>query len=334
MFEHFYYEAIRKTVIAFGTLFNNIYIKHKNNEGKVVSTTKVAFAYGPTQKFLARLEQSPNLSKPIQITTPRMSMEIVGISYDPARKSSTMRGFTTKDSADKPKKSYLPVPYNVNFELSIFTKLEDDMFQIVEQIIPYFQPHYTITITAVEEIQEKKDIKFTLDNISMTDNYEGNFEERRALIWTLKFTAKTYIFLPVSTDPIEANIINKVTIGFAAGSDSSTISNDIDISVTPRATRNYTGTIVTTLSKDAKPDDTFITVGTGNNLSERTFIQINDETLYINNITDGNIIKVTRGVFDTKPQLHVSGSNVLNITTIDNNLLPSNAPFGFLSIFE
>jgi hypothetical protein len=333
MFEHFYYEAIRKTIIAFGTLFNNIYIKHKNDQGKVVSTTKVAFAYGPTQKFLARLEQSPDLNKPIQITTPRMSMEIVGISYDSARKGNTMRSFTANDSENNPKKSYLPVPYNINFELSIFTKLEDDMFQIVEQILPYFQPHYTITIIAVEEIQEKKDIKFTLDNISMTDNYEGNFEQRRALIWTLKFTAKTYMFLPVSTDPVESNIINKVTIGFAAGSDSSSISNDISISVTPKATKNYTGTVVTTISKDITPEDLFIEVSDNSNLSERTFIQINNETLYIENILDNNI-KVTRGVFDTKAQLHVSGSNILNITTIDNNLLPSNAPFGFLSIFE
>ena len=333
MFEHFYYEAIRKTVIAFGTLFNNIYIKHKNNEGNVVSTTKVAFGYGPTQKFLARLEQSPNLSKPIQITTPRMSMEIVGLSYDPARKGSTMRGFVAKDSENKPQKSYLPVPYNLNFELSIFTKLEDDMFQIVEQIIPYFQPHYTITIIAVEEIEEKKDIKFTLDNISMTDNYEGNFETRRALIWTLKFTAKTYIFLPVSTNPIESSIINKVTIGFAAGNDSSTISNDIDISVEPRATKNYTGTVVTKLLVDVTTDTKFIKVENSNSLSEKTFIQINEETLYIEDI-NGSDIKVTRGLFGTPSQLHVSGSDVLNITTIDNSLIPINEPFGFVSIFE
>jgi hypothetical protein len=333
MFEHFYYEAIRKTVIAFGTLFNNIYIKHKNNEGNVVSTTKVAFGYGPTQKFLARLEQSPNLSKPIQITTPRMSMEIVGLSYDPARKGSTMRGFVAKDSENKPQKSYLPVPYNLNFELSIFTKLEDDMFQIVEQIIPYFQPHYTITIIAVEEIEEKKDIKFTLDNISMTDNYEGNFETRRALIWTLKFTAKTYIFLPVSTNPVESSIINKVTIGFAAGNDSSTISNDIDILVEPRATKNYTGTVVTKLLVDVTTDTKFIKVENSNSLSEKTFIQINEETLYIEDI-NGSDIKVTRGLFGTPSQLHVSGSDVLNITTIDNSLIPINEPFGFVSIFE
>jgi hypothetical protein len=333
MFEHFYYEAIRKTVIAFGTLFNNIYIKHKNNQGKVVSTKKVAFAYGPTQKFLARLEQSPDLNKPIQITTPRMSMEIVGLSYDSARKSNTMRGFIAADGEKRPKKSYLPVPYNINFELSIFTKIEEDMFQIVEQILPYFQPHYTITIIAVEEIQEKKDIKFTLDNISITDNYEGNFDQRRALIWTLKFTAKTYMFLPVSTDPTESNIINKVSIGFAAGDSSSTISNDIRISVTPQATQNYTGTVVTTIKKDISIADSFIEVENASNLSEKTLIQINSETLYIETITN-NSIKVLRGIFDTKAQLHVLGSEVLNITTIDNILIPPNSNFGFISTFE
>ena len=332
MFEHFYYEAIRKTVIAFGTLFNNIYIKHKNNSGEVVSTLKVPFAYGPTQKFLARLEQSPDLNKKIQITTPRISMEIIGLTYDASRKSSTMRGFLTKDSTG-PRKSYLPVPYNVNFELSIFTKLEDDMFQIVEQIIPYFQPQYTITITAVEEIQEKRDIIFTLDNISMTDNYEGNFDDRRALIWTLKFTAKTYIFLPVSSDSVENSIINRVTIGFVAGDVSNTVTNDIDISVTPKAVRNYTGTVVTTLSSDALVEDRFITVSDSSNLTVKTLIEINGEIMYVETI-DQNKIQVIRGLYETKSQLQVAGSDVLNITTIDNNLIPVNDILGFVSIFE
>lgn len=332
MFEHFYYEAIRKTVIAFGTLFNSIYIKHKNKSGEVVSTLKVPFAYGPTQKFLARLEQSPDLNKKIQITTPRISMEIVGLTYDASRKSSTMRGFLTKDS-NGPRKSYLPVPYNVNFELSIFTKLEDDMFQIVEQIIPYFQPQYTITITAVEEIQEKRDIIFTLDNISMTDNYEGNFDDRRALIWTLKFTAKTYIFLPISSDSVENSIINRVTIGFVAGDVSNTVTNDIDISVTPKAVRNYTGTVVTTLSSDASIEDRFITVSDSSNLTVKTLIEINGEIMYVETI-DQNKVQVIRGLYDTSPQLQVSGSNLLNITTIDNNLIPVNDILGFVSTFE
>jgi hypothetical protein len=332
MFEHFYYEAIRKTVIAFGTLFNNIYIKHKNDEGKIVSTQKVSFAYGPTQKFLARLEQSPDLSKPIQITTPRMSMEIVGLSYDSARKGGTMRSFTATDDNNKPRRSYLPVPYNINFELSIFTKLEDDMFQIVEQILPYFQPHYTITITLIEEIKEKRDIKFTLDNISLSDNYEGNFEQRRALIWTLKFTAKTYMFLPLSSESIENSVINKVTLGFAAGENSFTLNNDIDIVVTPSAAKNYTGTVVTTTKKDASASDNLIIVNDTSSLSVKSLIQINNETLYIEKI-DGDSIRVIRGLYETRPQLHVSGSNVLNITTVDNNLIPPNDLFGFISTF-
>jgi hypothetical protein len=412
MFEHFYYEAIRKTVIAFGTLFNNIYIKHKNDEGRVVSTQKVSFAYGPTQKFLARLEQSPDLNKPIQITTPRMSMEIVGLSYDSQRKGGTMRAFTATDDNNKPRKSYLPVPYNINFELSIFTKLEDDMFQIVEQILPYFQPHYTITITLIEEINEKRDIKFTLDNISLSDNYEGNFEQRRALIWTLKFTAKTYMFLPLSSsivkdqliqtlngtlnsstpnfvgvstanllpgliikgnlikpntaitsigqtgvlineshqktngiestsisfydrtisNSVESSIINKVTIGFAAGQNSNTINNDIDIVVTPKAIKNYTGTVVTTVKKDTSSEETLIYVNDVSNLTAKSLIQINNETLYIENVNDDSI-KVIRGLYETKPQLHVLGSDVLNITTVDNNLIPPNDLFGFISTF-
>lgn len=412
MFEHFYYEAIRKTVIAFGTLFNNIYIKHKNDAGDIVSTQKVSFAYGPTQKFLARLEQSPDLNKPIQITTPRMSMEIVGLSYDPARKGGTMRAFTSTDDNNKTRKSYLPVPYNINFELSIFTKLEDDMFQIVEQILPYFQPHYTITITLIEEINEKRDIKFTLDNISLSDNYEGNFEQRRALIWTLKFTAKTYMFLPLSSsivkdqliqtlngtlnsstpnfvgvstanllpgliikgnlikpntaitsigqtgvlineshqktngiestsisfydrtisNSVESSIINKVTIGFAAGQNSNTINNDIDIVVTPKAIKNYTGTVVTTVKKDTSSEETLIYVNDVSNLTAKSLIQINNETLYIENVNDDSI-KVIRGLYETKPQLHVLGSDVLNITTVDNNLIPPNDLLGFVSNF-
>lgn len=328
MFEHFYYEAIRKTVIAFGTLFNNIFIKHKNQEGNLVSTLKVPFAYGPTQKFLARLEQSPDLNKPIQVTTPRMSMEIIGLSYDAQRKSSTMRGFIANNTEGNPARSYLPVPYNINFELSIFTKLEDDMFQIVEQILPYFQPHYTITITVVEEIQEKRDIQFTLDNIAITDNYEGNFDQRRALIWTLKFTAKTYMFLPVSSDAVAASIINKVSIGFLAEGAKSSLNSDIVLEVEPQATKNYTGTIVTTVTKDILETDRFIVVENGSLLSEKTFIQINKETLYIETI-ENNTLTVSRGIFDTKPTIHVSGSDVLSITTIDNTLIPPGDSFGF-----
>ncbi len=181
MFEYFYHEILRKTVVSFGSLFNNISIKHTNNSDQVVSVIKVPLAYGPTQKFLARLNQSPNLSKPIQITLPRMSFEFTGLTYDASRKATTTQSFLVKSEVDGTdvRKAYLPVPYNMQFELSIMSKLNDDALQIVEQILPYFQPAYTLTVDLVDTIREKRDIPVVLENITMQDDYEGDFTTRR-----------------------------------------------------------------------------------------------------------------------------------------------------------
>ena len=134
MFEYFYNEIFRKTIISFGTLFNNITIKQEG------STVKVPLAYGPIQKFLARLEQAPNLSQATQISLPRMSFEFTGLTYAPSRKVTTTQQFTVKNPDDGTdiKKAYMPVPYNMQFELAIMCKLNDDALQIVEQILPYF----------------------------------------------------------------------------------------------------------------------------------------------------------------------------------------------------
>ena len=142
MFEYFYNEIFRKTIISFGTLFNNITVKQ---EGSVV---KVPLAYGPIQKFLARLEQAPNLNQSVAISLPRMSFEFIGITYDPSRKVTTTQQFTVKDPDDgtETKKVFMPVPYNMQFELAIMCKLNDDALQIVEQILPYFQPQYNLTV--------------------------------------------------------------------------------------------------------------------------------------------------------------------------------------------
>jgi hypothetical protein len=330
MFEHFYYEIIRKTITAFGALFNNIYIKHKNNEGEVVSTIKVPIAYGPTQKFLARLKESPDLNKPIQVTTPRMSMEIIALSYNAQNKGVQTQSFIARDDNGKPRKAYLPVPYTLNLELSIFTKLEDDMLQIVEQILPYFQPSYVVTITVVDEINEKRDIPFTLDNISMTDNYEGNFDERRALIWTLKFSAQIYFFIPISSaNTTDSEIIKKVSLGFVAGDTSGDNPfKDVTYSVTPTATRNYTGTVVTTVAVDADDETVFLQLTDATNITERSFISINDETMYVENI-DNDEITVIRGIYGTTAKTHIAGSDVKNITTVDNNLIVYGDSFSF-----
>jgi hypothetical protein len=328
MFEYFYHEILRRTVISFGSLFNDIVIKHTDNSGKVVSVIKVPFAYGPTQKFLARLEQSPNLNKPVQMTLPRMSFELVGLSYDPTRKSTTTQSFLTASATNKTqeKKAYLPVPYNLDFELSIMTKLNDDMLQIIEQILPYFQPAYTISIDLVKEIGEKRDIPVVLNNISMSDDYEGDFSTRRALIYTMRFTAKTYLFGPISS--ASSDIIKKVSIGLVSGDSTKTPSREVVYSVEPRATKNYTGQITTTLLKDITLSDKLIEVADASNISPNTYIYIDEEEMYVDSKT-GNTLTVVRGSDETVASPHVLGSAVKKITTEDNDLIEVGDDFGF-----
>ena len=145
------------------------------------------------QKFLARIQQQPELEREIAITLPRLSFEMQGIQYDPTRKTGIAQTFLAKGGTTA-KKVYMPVPYNVSFELSIMSKLSDDALQILEQIVPYFQPSFNITINLIDSIGEKKDIPIVLESINYSDQYEGSFETRRTIVYTLGFTAKTYLF--------------------------------------------------------------------------------------------------------------------------------------------
>ena len=228
---YYYHEIIRKTIISFGTLFNDLNIKHKDSSGGVVSQLKVPLAYGPTQKFLARLEQQANLDKPIQITMPRMSFEMISIAYDSTRKSGITQTFRAVDGNDKMKKVFMPVPYNIGFELSIFAKLNDDALQIVEQILPYFQPSFNITVDLVESIGEKRDIPVVLNSVNFQDDYEGDFSTRRALIYTLRFTAKTYLFGPVAENP--EGLIRKVQVDMYADTNTQTAKREVRYTAVP-----------------------------------------------------------------------------------------------------
>jgi hypothetical protein len=329
MFEYFYHEIIRKTVVSFGTLFNAISVKHKDDAGNIKSSIRVPLSYGPTQKFLARLEQVPELNKPVQMNLPRMSFELIGMSYDTTRKLTTTQTFLTRDlNNNQIKKAYLPVPYNLNFELSIMTKLNDDMLQIVEQILPYFQPNYNLTVDLIQEIGEKRDIPIVLDNISMTDNYEGDYTERRALIYTLKFTAKTYLFGPVSSNSVSSEIIKKVSLGFAAGEASGVARREVTYSVEPRAIQNYTGTVTTTVAKDIEKSDTLIDVVNASGIISGSYIDINQEEFYVESVS-GNTLTVRRGQDSTAILSHVSGSDVKLITTADDLLIEPGDDFGF-----
>jgi hypothetical protein len=327
MFDYFYHEILRKTVIGFGTLFNNIEIRQTNNQGDVVSVLKVPLAYGPIQKFLARVEQQPNLNTPVQITLPRMSFEFTGLSYDTTRKLTTTQTFLSKSTTDSTdiRKTYMPVPYNMDFDLNIMTKLNDDMLQIIEQILPYFQPSYTLTVNLIDSIGEKRDIPIVLDNISMEDTYEGDYSTRRALIYTLKFTAKTYLFGPVSSG--SSNIIQKVSLGFVSGDTKST-TRDLTYSVDPTATKNYTGEVTTNITKDVEIGSTIIEVADASNIPLNSYFTLNNETLYVSKKT-GNILDVVRGSYGTPISNHVSGTEAKLITEVDNTLIEYGDDFGF-----
>jgi hypothetical protein len=333
MFDYFYHEILRKTVIGFGTLFNNIEIRQTNNQGEVVSVLKVPLAYGPIQKFLARVEQQPNLNTPVQITLPRMSFEFTGLSYDTTRKLTTTQTFLSKSTTDSTdiRKTYMPVPYNMDFDLNIMTKLNDDMLQIIEQILPYFQPSYTLTVNLIDSIGEKRDIPIVLDNISMEDTYEGDYSTRRALIYTLKFTAKTYLFGPVSSG-VSKDIIERVSLGFVSGDTRST-SRDLTYSATPTATKNYTGEVTTTLTNDVEIGTTAIEVADSSNISTNSYFTLNNETLYVSKKT-GNILSVIRGSYNTAITNHVAGTEVKLITNADNSLIEFGDDFGFSGSFD
>ena len=328
MFEYFYHEILRRTVISFGSLFNNISIKHTDSSDNTVSVVKVPLAYGPTQKFLARLNQQPDLNKPVQMTLPRMSFEFIGLSYDSSRKTNQNQIFLASLTSDKTseKKAYLPVPYNMQFELAIMTKLNDDMLQIVEQILPYFQPSYNITVDLVETIGEKRDIPVVLDNISMSDDYEGDFSTRRALIYILRFTAKTYLFGPVQS--ATSDIIKRVSIGLVSGDETKTPTRDLTYSVTPRATKNYTGTITTNLSEDIDLSQTLIEVDDASSLPVNSYFVIDNEEMYIKSKTN-NKLTVERSSDSTTISNHVKGAAIKKVTTTDNDLIELGDNFGF-----
>ena len=202
--QQFYHETTRKVVVAFGTLFNDIHLVRKDNSGTIQQSMKVPLAYGPRQKYLVRLNDDPDLSKSTAVTLPRIGFEISGMSYDPSRKLQRVQKFKKVKGAKASQldTQYMPVPYNIDFELYILSKQSDDALQIVEQILPYFQPDYTVTINDNTDMGIKRDVPVILNNIGYEDDYQGDFASRRAIIYTLSFTAKFYLYGPVTSSKV------------------------------------------------------------------------------------------------------------------------------------
>lgn len=252
---HFYHEIIKKNVKAFGTIFNNIQIEKKDPDtGAVIRQEKVALAYGPKSKFLARLEQDPNTERKVSITMPRISFEMTGITYDASRKTSPIQKYIKKDGADSVKVQFMPVPYNLSFELAILSKTQDDALQILEQILPYFQPSFNVTVNLIPEMGEKKDLPIILNNINYEDDYEDDMMRRRIITYTLDFTLKTYMYGPVT----DSQIIRKATV-FESLGDFNEHKRILRYDVTPKALtdQDADGDIDTTDDSLLMPDDDF-----------------------------------------------------------------------------
>jgi hypothetical protein len=204
--KYFYNQGMRKMTVAFGQIFNNVQIKKKDASDNVVQSIKVPLAYAPKEKFLVRLDQQANLeNREFAITLPRMSFEISGIKYDGSRKLTRIQKYRTVKSNIDGKVldfNYTPVPYDISYNLYVFTATAESGLQIVEQILPFFQPDYTVTINQVPELNIKRDVPVILNNIGYEDTYDGSFTQRRAVIYTLSFTAKTYLYGPASTQKV------------------------------------------------------------------------------------------------------------------------------------
>ena len=202
MFGHkFSHQTLRKYVIIFGTLFNEILIYRTDNNGNRVQDIKVPLAYGPRDKTIARLEQDPDLDREVAVTLPRMSFEMIGMSYASERKLNTIRrnvAVHDSNNDDSYRTMYNPVPYDITFELNIFTRYAEDSTKIIEQIMPFFTPEFTVTATMIPEMNWTIDIPVVLEAVSIQDTYEADYNQRRALIHTLTFTMKAQIFGPVS----------------------------------------------------------------------------------------------------------------------------------------
>lgn len=217
----FYHKSIRNIIIAFGAIFNDISIRRFDKNDVVVDTIKIPLAYAPKEKMLIKLNQdiagSATDGADVEMILPRMSFEITGISYDAIRQKSAITEIVVQNDADNTTvtKTFEPVPYNITIDLNIFAKYQDDSLQIVEQILPFFRPRFNVSIFETS-LNVKRDIPILLESISYQDSYDGRFEERRAIIYTISFTTQANMYANIDSS---GKIIRDITINIAHNKD-------------------------------------------------------------------------------------------------------------------
>jgi hypothetical protein len=318
-----YHEIIKRTSAAFGTLFNNIYIRHPDENEDSYSYIKVPLSYGPIQKFLARLDEKPDLRNRVSLVLPRMSFQVGQLSYDSTRKTSSIQTFKAKlDDGNRIVDMFMPVPYNLPLQLTIATKYNDDMFQIVEQIIPYFKPEYQLTVNFSKTLGDKKDIPIVLQSISpFDDNYEGSYSTRRFIQCTLSFVAKIYFYGPIPSADDTAGgkgLIKKVKVDYY--NNDRVPSRVKTYTVTPKAIKDYNEDASLALVENITESSTSFEVANIELLQEDTYIQIESEVMLVQKI-DGDVITVSRAQYDTSKNSYSTNTVINIIDTLDDELV-------------
>ena len=247
MFGHSYYHGvIRKYIIMFGNMFNDIDVVRYNNAGTASQTIRVPIAYGPKEKFLVRLRTDPNLDRDVAIQLPRLAFEITDMSYAPTRSLSKLQKNTAIGShGDSLRSQFTPVPYDINMSLYGMFANQEDAVQVVEQILPFFRPEWTNSVKLVPSMGQFYDIPTVITGLSIEDTYEADFQSRRAIIYTFTFTVKGYIFGPVSNK----GVIKRTIVDLAADSTVGTPFNE-RLSLTPGLLANGSPTANSSASID------------------------------------------------------------------------------------
>ena len=265
----FYHQTIRKYVAAFGTLFNDINIERKNSSGTVVERVKVPLAYGPRQKWILALSDTTDQRRVLAARLPRIGFSLTGVSYDSVRKLNTVIRNVAANTASTGSvlSQYNPVPYNFDFELFILVNNAEDGTQILEQILPYFTPEFTVTINTIPDMGIKADVPIVLNSASQSDEYEGELATRRTIIWTLSFLLKGFVYPDVKS----GTLIKSIEVNFRIpGSDDNDV-QDLEQEF-----------IVLETTKDALATSDYILLETGNYeriMSEKSSQDIGDATV-------------------------------------------------------
>ena len=303
---YFYNETTKRAVSIFGTMFNNITIKNVKSDGTVVTTEKVPISYGPKKRWLARLQQDlkardGNVSA---ISLPRMSFEISSIQYDGSRQQNKLirQSNTVSGSSTNRNYQYMPAPYNLSFTLSIVSNNVTEALQIVEQILPYFQPEYTVTMKMIDSMEDTRDVPIVLNSVEYADNYEDGFDSRRLVEYTLNFTMKLYFFGPVSNGKVITQVIEREYIsGDVAGAFST---SQIDGSGLVKEVKSYEPAF-TDVFNSATATDTILTVD-----DPLTGPQVGDRVVGTGNETDPTVTALYYDPIDQDWKGYVLSDNV------------------------